>query len=630
MLEGEINQIKLVERLVELWREQFTGAIRFESEGIIKILYFKGGDILSASTNDRSDSIDEILMRAGKVSREHVKQALAKRKESETLGDALLNLGFITRKELTWARRVQVVGVIRSIAAWTEGSFTIVADYLPKRDEGTLFPLPQVILELAVTDQDRARYERELEGGNAVFAKTSEFEATWRSLGLNEEAEAIAGEIDGSKSANEIAVASGGETFNVYKLLYGLSLLGLVGRAGPKPQVSPEFSLDDFASAGVADAADLWSSPAAPAAPATDFELDTDLGVSPDLSLSSPASSAEPVVPVSPELSFDEEPVAPPQEPLYQATYDSSFDASPDDRFKFDDEPAPEPPAPVEPAVRLPAWDAPPRQPLAVPIPGSFEPPVEAEEELGGFDEAQLETARRATIPPSAAVPPIASPSRPSISRKKPQSRRGLWIALLALLLVGVGGYFGAQWWLGREPVSETVTPAPAATSAPEVVPETGTVVPLTTSPAATATEVGGDPAATTTVPTATISEVPATATVTPAPTTTPAAPASSTPGGTASPAKARLDAMAQRYAANPSGNFTIQIQILCSPGNLENAMRVGGDAVWFVPQTINGRSCYRVFWGRFQTQEEAQRAMAQIPASLRDRSAAVKPVPGR
>jgi septal ring-binding cell division protein DamX len=88
------------------------------------------------------------------------------------------------------------------------------------------------------------------------------------------------------------------------------------------------------------------------------------------------------------------------------------------------------------------------------------------------------------------------------------------------------------------------------------------------------------------------------------------------------------IDARARDYAANPSGNYTVQIQILCDPGNVEKAVRTGGDRVWYVPQTLGTRSCYRLFWGRFDTREEAQRALADVPPGLRDRSAAVKAVP--
>ncbi|HYO78417.1 MAG TPA: DUF4388 domain-containing protein, partial [Thermoanaerobaculia bacterium] len=399
MLEGEIGQIQLIERLVELWREQFTGAIRFENDGIIKILYFKGGDILSASTNDRSDSIDEILMRAGKVSREHVKQALAKRKENETLGDALLNLGFITRKELTWARRVQVVGVIRSIAAWTDGSFTIVADYLPKRDEGTLFPLPQVLVELIVTEQDRARFERSLDGGNAVFAKSPDFQAVWRQLGLNEDAEAITNEVDGSKAAADVATASGRDTFNVYKLLQALATLGILTRV-EKPKVDPEFSLDDFAAAGVADAADLWNDPApepamdlasadvslADVGPATDpvdssayvvpepepmnFELD-DADAFGEPTLDMPAVempdqfSMEPV----PHQMTDEAPL-----PVMSA-WDETEERPFDDALPAEAA-SPEPTPVVSAAPKpMPAWDSPPRDAVSLPIQAAAVPP---------------------------------------------------------------------------------------------------------------------------------------------------------------------------------------------------------------------------------------------------------------
>ena len=623
MLEGEISEINLIERLVELWREQFTGAIRFENDGIIKIIYFKGGDILSASTNDRSDSIDEILMRAGKVSREHVKQALAKRKESETLGDALLNLGFITRKELTWARRVQVVGVIRSIAAWTQGSFTIVADYLPKRDEGTLFALPQVLVELIVTEQDRAQFERALDSGEAVFQKTGDFDEVWRRLGLNEDAEAIAVEIDGVKSATAVATASGRDTFNVYKLLHALATLGVLSRAD-KPQASSEFSLDDdFASAGVADAADVWTR-TSPDPELTDADFAPE---PPSFQLDDAVPTVQVPIPAKPtlEMAYEE----PAYEPASAPSSSSSSAWDDADEMPIEaDTPAPS---------TMPAWSAPVAAAAAAPRPPA-PPPIENEPSWG-FDEAQLETARAASTPRA----------RGTLSKPKKQNpgRYGVLIVLMVIAILGAAGYFGYMWWQGRQ-----AAPAPAVAAqqrpAPKPAPPaptstTGTIVELTQTTTAAApaggltivttpvTTTAPTPAATSTTSTV----APVSASAEPAPTqalprvtarTTPAATPVVPASGGAN--RERVDAMARDFASSATGNFTVQIQILCDASNVEKLMRTGGQSIWFVPQPIGARSCYRVFWGRYNTRDQAQQAVAQIPAGIRDRNAAVKPVP--
>jgi hypothetical protein len=615
MLEGEISEINLIERLVELWREQFTGAIRFENDGIIKIIYFKGGDVLSASTNDRADSIDEILMKAGKVSREHVKQALARRKESETLGDAMLNLGYITRKELTWARRVQVVGVIRSIAAWTTGSFTIVADYLPKRDEGTLFPLPQVLVELIVTEQDRQKFDRAMDGGSVVFEKASDFPEVFGRLGLNEDAEAIVTQVDGMKSASEVASASGRDAFNVYKLLHALATLRILTS---KPQVTPEFSLDDeFSTAGVADASDMWNEVSSKE---PQFEFDEAAASGPTLEV--PAM----------DFDLDETKALPPRvtAPEPPAPAPSAWDDSEEE----------EPVAPALTTAHMPAWDTPPPATVVTPIPVHAEPPVDATEQWG-FDEAQIETAKRATAPPPAPARPAASVGAPiPKGKRKEGGRRGLLTVLLVILLLAGAAYGGYWWWqkqqnqpAGPVAVASKTQPAqpPTATAPPA---ETGTIVEVpTTMTASTTTETATvAPNMTTTAVATTTTQAPppppapvtataATSTAQPLPVVTPrSAPASGD--------RARYDEMARLYAANPQGNFTVQIQILCEPANLAKAIRAGGENVWFLPQPLGARSCYRVFWGRFNTREEAQRAMANVPAGMRDPSAAVKAVP--
>ena len=553
--EGDIGEIDLVQRLVELGREKFTGALRFEQDGIIKIVYFKNGDVLSASTNDRSDAVDEILLRAGKVSKEHVKQALATRKENETLGDALLNLGFITRKELTWGRRIQVIGILRSVRAWATGSYAIVADYLPKREEGTLFPLPQILIELFVTEHERQPFERALDGGSAVLTKVADFDAEFQRLGLNEEAGEIAAKIDGERTAAEIAGVAGKDVFNTYKLLEGLRALGLLHKAEVKDELG-------FESAGVADASEAWSSSSGSM---EDFH-------------------AEPEPPVQ---SMGE------QAPVAAA-------------------------AVPEPSNTGLTW---------------------------GFDEAQIETAERATTPP----PPEPTPSEPpppppaaraslsstySQSRRTPQTfarpkpKKGTRFpvfGLIVLLIIAAAGYGGWYWWTSRRaaavpvaarPATHPIVPAPPVTGSAAInggVAEAGIPERRVTAIAA--------PVGRPMVPAPTPRKEPSRRELKPVAVPKPTAPA-------AIPSQERYAALAAQYARNPQGNFTVQFELVCQEVSLGKALEGGGANVWFVPISYRGKSCYRVFWGHYPTHEAADAAVNQIPAALRGGKPVVVAVP--
>jgi hypothetical protein len=255
--EGQLSEIDFLDLLVAHWRESFTGAIRIENDAIIKIVYFREGDLLSASTNDRADSLGEILLRHGKVSREQLKQGTSKRREDESLGEALLGMGFLTRRELLWARRAQLVGAIRSVLEWKSGEYNIIADYVPRREEGPPFPFSQVLLEVVLTRADRDPIDRELELGSLVLEKSETFDEAYGQLGLNEEADGIVRLIDGRRSAVRVAVASDADRFNVFKLLVALKRLGLLRVPGETEVVeevealplSPEAPLEDQAEA---------------------------------------------------------------------------------------------------------------------------------------------------------------------------------------------------------------------------------------------------------------------------------------------------------------------------------------------------------------------------------------------
>jgi septal ring-binding cell division protein DamX len=103
---------------------------------------------------------------------------------------------------------------------------------------------------------------------------------------------------------------------------------------------------------------------------------------------------------------------------------------------------------------------------------------------------------------------------------------------------------------------------------------------------------------------------------------------ATAAPPAGSDPVRAKYDTLAQQMAADPVGAYTVQFELVCETASITKAMQAGRSNVWWVPINYRSRPCYRVFWGRFATREEAVKAAAEIPAALHDSSPVVVKIP--
>jgi septal ring-binding cell division protein DamX len=228
--------------------------------------------------------------------------------------------------------------------------------------------------------------------------------------------------------------------------------------------------------------------------------------------------------------------------------------------------------------------------------------------------------------------------------------------AVLAIIILG-----GLNWWKNRTPRSiGSTTPAPAAPRRairpqpvvptpipPSATGTTGTVVTAGASlPTATTTSGTAPAGLTITAPSApaTVAGTQTTVTTTTQPpNTASAAPAGSAPrlergkgpititneaaaaeaaaaaaAAANDPLRAKYDAMARDAAANPAGTFAVQFELVCETASLTKAIQAGGSNIWFTTMSYRGKPCYRVFWGRYNSQAEAAKAAGEVPRDLR------------
>ena len=121
---ADLETFPLASILRTLHADRRSGWLRLTYRDHVKSVWLQRGEVIFANSNQRVDRIGECLLRAGVIQLEMLREA-ERRHESggprERFGKVLVELGYLTPRELWNGVKVQVEEIVRSLFAYASG-----------------------------------------------------------------------------------------------------------------------------------------------------------------------------------------------------------------------------------------------------------------------------------------------------------------------------------------------------------------------------------------------------------------------------------------------------------------------------------------------------------------------------
>jgi len=239
-IEGPLRELGIhdVFQLLDLSRK--TGMLRVTSElrddeGIVM---FESGRVVQASVRSNPMSLEEMLLRSGRVTETDIERARAMRSgngRGRGLGEYLVQCGALSRKELERQMRLQIESVVFELMSWREGFFSFeerAPDELPVTPEIHV-STESLLMEGARRIDEWSRIADKIPSLAVVptLAPVDESHPTQIDL-LPDEWEVLT-MIDGKRDLRAIATVLGRAEFDIAKIVYGLVTTGVVEARAP-------------------------------------------------------------------------------------------------------------------------------------------------------------------------------------------------------------------------------------------------------------------------------------------------------------------------------------------------------------------------------------------------------------
>jgi hypothetical protein len=244
-IEGPLRELGIhdVFQLLDLSRK--TGMLRVTSElrddeGIV---VFESGRVVQASIRSNPMSLEEMLLRSGRVTETDIERARVMRSgngRGHGLGEHLVQCGALSRKELERQMRLQIESVVFELMSWREGFFSFeerTPDELPVTPEIRV-STESLLMEGARRIDEWSRIADKIPSLSVVptLAPVDDGRPTQIDL-LPDEWEVLT-MIDGKRDLRAIATVLGRAEFDIAKVVYGLVTTGVVDVSSPERRTS--------------------------------------------------------------------------------------------------------------------------------------------------------------------------------------------------------------------------------------------------------------------------------------------------------------------------------------------------------------------------------------------------------
>ncbi|MBI4822980.1 MAG: tetratricopeptide repeat protein [Nitrospirae bacterium] len=229
-LKGYLRNVSLPKILAYLNRIRATGTLLISTHGITKRVYLSKGNAIFASSTYEDDRLGEMLIKAGKITVEQYDKSVEMlKKTGQRQGAILVNLGFLTPKDLFWGVKYQVREIIYSLFQFEDSEYEFVESETTPDEMITLkMSMGNLIYEGVKRIENWTRIRREMPDTDAVMKLSDDPLSLFQEVELTAQDRKILSLIDGKRSIKKTIEDSWLNSFEALKILYLLWSIGII------------------------------------------------------------------------------------------------------------------------------------------------------------------------------------------------------------------------------------------------------------------------------------------------------------------------------------------------------------------------------------------------------------------